>query len=391
VLQMADLLTLCQTGSAPAEAVVAAVNAMFPSDDENGDDDTHDGGGAARDDTVTGIRIPVHRMQSSMTDIRKYAESDSTETLRLTADHTFHEREALHRVASKYGLVSRSIGVDQNRCIQISRYTAFVPLSTNIGQQAVEYSVAKPNTSTRSHKLIRGFVKSFDPARERWTVLWEDNAVEILDLITLNTHIKCHHDALNAFMGGSPATADPRLSTTRESDEMVKAMLADINDDWEGLKLKYDPRHWMCCFMSVCQGDPNSPLYKQCLHDLSEALFMHNVQDRLALTEYLRDVRHMDPDQIKAVPPSWFHKRERRYIQPPDIIIPRLADWYFFYRDLPDPAKGGRLFFAPNHLQVFKKELKYVTHGYLSDKPGVDYYIPLPTPQGNLLKSLVIL
>ena len=135
--------------------------------------------------------------------------------------------------------------------------------------------------------------------------------------------------------------------------------------------------------MSVCQGDPASPLFTQCLYDLSEALFDHNVEDRLALQEYLRDVRGMSPEQIKALPPSWFHKHERRYIQSPELIIPRLTDWYLFYKDLPDPAKGGRIFFAANHKQVFKKEMKYVMHGYLSDKSGVDYYIKLPTPPGN--------
>jgi hypothetical protein len=98
---------------------------------------------------------------------------------------------------------------------------------------------------------------------------------------------------------------------------------------------------------------------------------------------YLKDVRGMTAAQIKALPPSWFHKHERRYIQSPALIIPRLTDWYFFYRDLPDPAKNGRPFFAANHLQVFKKELKYVKQGYLSDKPGVQYYTKLPTPPGT--------
>lgn len=301
------------------------------------DDADNDGEGAEAD----GNNAPLHRMQTSMISIQEYAKSDRLATLVLPAGHTFRERETLHRVASKFGLVSRSVGEEANRCLHISRHTAYVPLATSIGHQALEYLVAKPS-GTRSRRLIRGFVLKFDARAERWTLLFEDGSVDVVDLAALNTHIKCHHDSLVALMGGTAETADPRLSTRKEGDELLKSMLDGVKEGWEKDKLKYDPRHWMCCFMSVCQGDPASPLYKQCLHDLSEALFDHNVQDRLALQEYLRDVRGMSPEQIKALPPSWFHKHERRYIQSPHKIIPRLTDWYLFYKDLPDPAKGGR-------------------------------------------------
>ena len=92
----------------------------------------------------------------------------------------------------------------------------------------------------------------------------------------------------------------------------------------------------------------------------------------------------MTVEQIKSLPPQWWRTRVRRYIQSPEKIIPRLTDWYFFKdKDIPDPKVPGRSFFALNHKDVFEKEMTYVQKGYLSDKPGIDYYLELPMRPGQ--------
>jgi hypothetical protein len=91
----------------------------------------------------------------------------------------------------------------------------------------------------------------------------------------------------------------------------------------------------------------------------------------------------MTAEQIKSLPPQWWRTRVRRYIQSPEKIIPRLTDWYLFYKDIPDPKVPGRSFFALNHKDVFEKEMTYVQKGYLSDKPRIDYYLELPTRPGQ--------
>ena len=83
----------------------------------------------------------------------------------------------------------------------------------------------------------------FEPCVERWTLVFEDNTVDVVDLTALNTHIKCHHDSLVALMGCTAESADSRLSTQKESDELLKGMHDGVKAGWEKDKLKCDPRY----------------------------------------------------------------------------------------------------------------------------------------------------
>lgn len=205
---------------------------------------------------------------------------------------------------------------------------------------------------------------------------------------------RTHYDVYVAAISSSDSSKSPNPgATTARAKQEIKRnkLLEGIKPGWEKMCTKYDPRHWMVNLMMICQADKKSPLFRQCIYDLVECVFDEDTDDRRVFSDWI-----IKRNQSAVVgggngipaggakrPKKWMRSFIRRYIRAPEVIIPRLLDWHAFYSDLPDPLQIGRNFFVANNEKIFMKEMRYVQKGYLSDKPGVDYHIELPTPVGQ--------
>jgi hypothetical protein len=106
----------------------------------------------------------------------------------------------------------------------------------------------------------------------------------------------------------------------------------------------------------------------------SDAMF------KMLVGEHSRIERHckslgMLPDRIHKLRRKYWRRRARYHCPEPEVMIRGLYDIYCFARTLNDPLRPGCAFLVPDHEDVFRKEIKYIQAGLLSDPPGVNMYV----------------
>ena len=70
-----------------------------------------------------------------------------------------------------------------------------------------------------------------------------------------------------------------------------------------------------------------------------------------------------------------YWRRKCLYACPaPRLLLRAFHDVYVFFRGMLDPLKPGHQMLVPNHEAIFRKEMKYVQEGLLSDPPGMPMY-----------------
>ena len=140
-----------------------------------------------------------------------------------------------------------------------------------------------------------------------------------------------------------------------------------------GLRIKYDPRHWMANWFLLAVSK-NSTLYKYFCTATSDALYKIREGELERLNAHLRR-RGMAEDQIKKIPRRYVRRMVRRFIPEPDVLERDLTKVYDFFKGLKD-AETGQAFFRAGHKKRFDNEMRYVRKGYLSDHPDVELYVP---------------
>lgn len=90
----------------------------------------------------------------------------------------------------------------------------------------------------------------------------------------------------------------------------------------------------------------------------------------------------MTDEQIAKLPRRYFRQMARKTIPAPAVLVNELCDLYAVFKDLPDPERPGCRFFVSDHEAIFRKELKYVQMGLLSDPPGMSMHVKVKVVSG---------
>ena len=173
-------------------------------------------------------------------------------------------------------------------------------------------------------------------------------------------------------------------------------------DEWGGVLVKIDPRHWMGHWFLMAQSK-SSTLFKYFCVASSEAIFQvwaggeDIVGTRAWVKATLRkrfkqgvgvdmtddgakkaEVARVD-GLISRVRRSYWRRRCRFTIPPPRVLARRLLLVYYFFRDMDDP-ETKRPFFSGGigkhgHLSICRRMLAIVAKGELSDHPTVPLYV----------------
>lgn len=75
----------------------------------------------------------------------------------------------------------------------------------------------------------------------------------------------------------------------------------------------------------------------------------------------------------------YFRRKGRTSCPPPEVLVRELYDIYRCFEQMDDPERPGCKFFNGDHLTIFKKQMRYVQRGLLSDPPGRVMYVHIKT------------
>jgi hypothetical protein len=127
-------------------------------------------------------------------------------------------------------------------------------------------------------------------------------------------------------------------------------------------------------------------MYGLFMHKLKQAIFIDNGDDVRVLKAWLEKARGMSAEDIKRLPSAYVSARVRRHVPPPLELATRLEGVYQAFKPV-TIAKGTPLFRAEKPgkrgmASVHRDNLRHVLRGCVSDPPGREMYILLPSLNG---------
>jgi hypothetical protein len=114
--------------------------------------------------------------------------------------------------------------------------------------------------------------------------------------------------------------------------------------------------------------------FKAFAHDFSEAIFIRDKSDELAVRAVL-EKNGIDWEYAKRAKAAALNRRIRRYIPSRIVLEKRLQTLFDAYADIQCSTKKARgSFFSDEAKEMVKNLLETVRKGYLSDPPGISLY-----------------
>ena len=133
------------------------------------------------------------------------------------------------------------------------------------------------------------------------------------------------------------------------------------------VRILKDPFHFMTQIVPP-QLWPSISVYSR---DLSEAIYMHVKEDYDNLCDALT-ARGDSIDTKMANQRDWVLRRVRRHIPPPDVLTPRLENFWAKWKN---SEFNGQPVFTHSHKGIFKNMLGAARKGQLSDPCHVNLYL----------------
>lgn len=147
--------------------------------------------------------------------------------------------------------------------------------------------------------------------------------------------------------------------------------------------VKYDIRHWMGNFYLMAQSK-QSPVYKYFVSAVADAVFKWMPGSLDDIVKHLKALG-MDAADIKRVSKQYKRAHGRVHVPDPVRLERDLTAVYHLFRAVICP-KSGKLFYQADHVKIFETAIGYVRQGYLSDVPGMNYYVPVGKYSTGLVK-----
>ena len=163
-----------------------------------------------------------------------------------------------------------------------------------------------------------------------------------------------------------------------QPNSRLQTLLDGVKADWQGGKLKYDPRHLMANWALMVAANKRQVLASVFLSYTSDALFAMLPGEYERVLNHLREM-HTPAEKIGKLRRRYWRRHAKYGCSDPATIIRRLYDVYTFFEGLDDPMQPGHRFFVDDSWKIFLREIGYVQKGLLSDPPGMDMYIPIRT------------
>jgi len=137
----------------------------------------------------------------------------------------------------------------------------------------------------------------------------------------------------------------------------------------------------MCLMLN---SGPDCPMYRAFITSLSDVLFRIAPGEAQRLIEHLLG-RGAGADEVRRSRRRYFRRNARYRCPEPEVLVRDLYNLYMLF-DVEHPTKPGSRFYIQGHEELFKKELKYVQLGFLSNPPDVPMYMEVGKGKHGLVK-----
>lgn len=146
--------------------------------------------------------------------------------------------------------------------------------------------------------------------------------------------------------------------------------------------VKMDPMHVMDrVFRRMPKGHGLLALFSR---RLSQAIMMSNLKDAQRAKEVAaKKWPHLTWAEVLFRRTRWLNKRVRRFIPPPEVLVPRLEAVFEEFSNVPDATTGEQRF-TPAAIKASKAVIKLAKTGVISDHPNTPLYTLLERDSDDL-------
>jgi hypothetical protein len=134
--------------------------------------------------------------------------------------------------------------------------------------------------------------------------------------------------------------------------------------------------------MAMFKISPQHGLHRPFARALHDAIFLPDPHDKAAMSQILQ-TRMITFDQMVLRHPTWVWRRVKRFVPPPEVLLPHVKLILQTYGPLLDATTHQPLF---NKLswEKAKNILENIRMGYYSDPPGIVLYISMGKDSDDL-------
>ena len=127
----------------------------------------------------------------------------------------------------------------------------------------------------------------------------------------------------------------------------------------------------MVKFGDMLAAQPGTPAHNLFFQLLSDTLFVILPGEYSRVKFFLMTQRNLTDKEFAKMNRTFWRRNCRYSCEPPDILLPRVYFMYKFFCTLDQTDTQETKVLKDNHYQIFKKEIKHVQQGLLSDPPGI--------------------
>ena len=172
------------------------------------------------------------------------------------------------------------------------------------------------------------------------------------------------------------AKADPLGATYAQA--LAKLPRLPVPDSPVRSRVNGDIYHLMAMFKIDIHHGIRRPFSRA----LRDALFIPDPEDKLLVSKALEQ-RMTSYEQMVLSKSDWVWKRVKRYIPPPEMLLPRITNVLQTYGPLTD-AKTRQPLFNEKSWEKVTNIIENVRMGFYSDPPGVTLYANQGTDSSNI-------
>ena len=126
-------------------------------------------------------------------------------------------------------------------------------------------------------------------------------------------------------------------------------------------------------FTTILAVEKGTPAFNLFMSLVSDALFWILAGETARVRKHC-ELLGMSSEQIDKLKRKYWRRKCRYACPAPRLLLRAFHDVYVFFRGMLDPLKPGHQMLVPNHEAIFRKEMRYVQEGLLSDPPDMDMY-----------------
>ena len=175
------------------------------------------------------------------------------------------------------------------------------------------------------------------------------------------------------WTSGAGSSVAAAAAAVDPDQNLLDEAIAGIDPGWKDQLLSYDPRHWMALFFGMCRT--NSAIFPYFASCVSDALFQICDGEVERVSDWLVNSRGFERSSLNLITRKYWRDHCRRKLDEPKVPITNLHRLVMVFKQARETDEKRQSFFKHDWRTHWKKMIKFVQVGQLSDPPGVPMYL----------------